>query len=178
MNKKLTPKQKLFVKHYLIDFNATSAAISAGYSKKTAYSIGEENLRKPEIAKALQGEVEKKFQQLDLSAEMILKELLNISMLDMADYVTVGENGEIRAVPFDHLPAGSTKYINKIKYTQKEGAIEYQHPDKLRALELLGKYFKLFTEKKELSGVDGGPLTVRVIYDEPKTPEAEKESPA
>jgi len=45
----LTPKQRLFVAEYLKDFNATQAAMRAGYSKKTAYSIGQENLKKPEI---------------------------------------------------------------------------------------------------------------------------------
>lgn len=49
----MTGKMQLFVREYLKDFNATQAAIRAGYSKKTAASIGEENLRKPEIAKAL-----------------------------------------------------------------------------------------------------------------------------
>ena len=45
----MTKKQKRFVEEYLIDLNATQAAIRAGYSPQTAYSIGEENLRKPEI---------------------------------------------------------------------------------------------------------------------------------
>lgn len=51
---KLTPKQLKFVLEYLIDLNATQAAIRAGYSKKTAYSVGWENLRKPEIADAIE----------------------------------------------------------------------------------------------------------------------------
>lgn len=45
-NAKLTPKQKRFVEEYLVDCNATQAAIRAGYSPKTAYSIGQENLKK------------------------------------------------------------------------------------------------------------------------------------
>ena len=47
----LTPKQKRFCQEYLIDLNATQAAVRAGYSEKTAYSVGNENLRKPEIKK-------------------------------------------------------------------------------------------------------------------------------
>src|ERR1700735_845857 len=50
----LNPKQIRFVEEYLIDLNATQAAIRAGYSRKTAYAIGSENLRKPEIKAALQ----------------------------------------------------------------------------------------------------------------------------
>ena len=49
----MTPKQERFVEEYLVDLNATQAAIRAGYSEKTAYSIGEENLRKPEIREAV-----------------------------------------------------------------------------------------------------------------------------
>ena len=45
----LTAKQERFVQEYLVDLNATQAAIRAGYSRKTAYSIGEENLKKPDI---------------------------------------------------------------------------------------------------------------------------------
>ena len=50
----MTPKQEIFVREYAIDLNATQAAIRAGYSEKTAYSIGQENLKKPEIAAARQ----------------------------------------------------------------------------------------------------------------------------
>lgn len=63
MEKKLTQKQKRFVEEYKQNGgNATQAAIKAGYSEKTAYAIGEENLRKPEIKAAL-GEEEKKMRQ-------------------------------------------------------------------------------------------------------------------
>lgn len=50
----MTPKQQAFVREYLIDRNATQAAIRAGYSPDTAYSIGNENLRKPEIMQAIE----------------------------------------------------------------------------------------------------------------------------
>lgn len=53
----MTDKQQLFVREYLIDFNATRAAIKAGYSAKTAYSIGAENLRKPEIKQAIESAI-------------------------------------------------------------------------------------------------------------------------
>ena len=53
----MTDKQELFIKEYLIDMNATAAAKRAGYSEKTAYSIGQENLNKPEIKQAIQEEL-------------------------------------------------------------------------------------------------------------------------
>ena len=61
--KMLTPKQQRFVEEYLVDLNATQAAIRAGYSEKTAFQIGPENLKKPKIAEAVaeaQGERSKR----------------------------------------------------------------------------------------------------------------------
>lgn len=56
----MTEKQKLFCEEYLISLNATQAAIKAGYSEKTAYSIGNENLKKPEIQEYIQKRLKKK----------------------------------------------------------------------------------------------------------------------
>ena len=53
METKLTPRQSRFVENYLIDLNATQAAIRAGYSRKTASEVGYEYLRKPQIAEAV-----------------------------------------------------------------------------------------------------------------------------
>jgi phage terminase small subunit len=71
----LTPKQELFVREYLVDMNATQAAIRAGYSEKTAYAIGEENLRKPEIASELAKHQQKHAAKLNITVESILVEL-------------------------------------------------------------------------------------------------------
>lgn len=70
---KLTPKQARFVDEYLIDLNATQAAIRAGYSKKTAGSIGDENLKKPAIA----AEVVKRQRKAQERAETTLDDILN-----------------------------------------------------------------------------------------------------
>lgn len=71
----LTPKQSLFVKEYLVDLNATQAAIRAGYSEKTAASIGEENLRKPDISASIAEAQQAKAKKLDITVESILAEL-------------------------------------------------------------------------------------------------------
>ena len=68
----LNARQRIFVKEYLKDRNATQAAIRAGYSKKTAGSIGDENLKKPEIKKAVEEGIAKLEKKLDISAERIL----------------------------------------------------------------------------------------------------------
>lgn len=71
----MTPKQVRFVQEYLIDSNATQAAIRAGYSKKTAHVIGHENLNKPEISEALKKAQTKIAERCELSAEKVLRDL-------------------------------------------------------------------------------------------------------
>ncbi|WP_423245457.1 terminase small subunit [Mannheimia haemolytica] len=75
---KLTDKQKRFVEEYLIDLNATQAAIRAGYSEKTAYSIGEENLRKPEIRSAIQEAKNKRSERTQITQDDVLNGLLEV----------------------------------------------------------------------------------------------------
>ena len=86
MPAKLTPKQERFVSEYLIDLNATQAAIRAGYSAKTAFSIGVENLSKPLIQDALQKAMKRRQERTEITADMVLKELKKIALDDAADY--------------------------------------------------------------------------------------------
>jgi len=81
----LTPKQQLFVNEYLVDLNATQAAIRAGYSPKRADAMGHENLRKPEIAAALMERMNKRAEQTQIDAEWVLKRLAQDATADVAD---------------------------------------------------------------------------------------------
>lgn len=72
---KLNAKQRLFVKEYLIDKNATRAAKAAGYSKKTAYAMGAENLKKPQIKRAIDIELNKQLDKAEITSERILNRL-------------------------------------------------------------------------------------------------------
>ena len=76
-NAKLTPKQKRFVEEYVIDCNATQAAIRAGYSPKTAYSIGQENLKKPEVMKAIAEKQKKVSEKTEYDALAWRKDMLD-----------------------------------------------------------------------------------------------------
>ncbi|MGB3946677.1 MAG: terminase small subunit [Bacteroidia bacterium] len=80
----LTNKQKTFCDEYCIDLNATAAAIRAGYSKKTAYSIGSENLRKPEIKDFIKS----KLNERAISAEETTKLIADIARGNLSDYLT------------------------------------------------------------------------------------------
>jgi phage terminase small subunit len=85
-DKKLTPKQELFIKEYLISFNATKAAENAGYSKKTAMKIGSENLQKPEIAAAIKKEQDKVIKKLDITREDLIQDLVDIKNSQKTDF--------------------------------------------------------------------------------------------
>ncbi|WP_213431657.1 terminase small subunit, partial [Paenibacillus dendritiformis] len=74
----LTAKQKAFVQEYLIDLNATQAAIRAGYSAKTARKIGAENLTKPDIQKAIQEAMERREKRTEITQDRVLQELAKI----------------------------------------------------------------------------------------------------
>lgn len=74
----LNHRQLLFVKEYLVDLNATQAAIRAGYSVKTAAQIGDENLRKPQIAQVIQESMSKRAEKVDISAQTVLESIIRI----------------------------------------------------------------------------------------------------
>lgn len=75
----LTPKQQAFVREYLVDLNATQAAIRAGYSKKTAGVVGHENLNKPDIAKAIQIEMDKRAARTEITADYVLNGIRDVT---------------------------------------------------------------------------------------------------
>lgn len=72
----MTPRQSRFVQEYLVDLNATQAAIRAGYSEKTAASIGFENLRKPEIASEIEQRQDKRSEKLELTQDWVIGKLI------------------------------------------------------------------------------------------------------
>ena len=101
LNKRLTLKQELFVYEYLIDLNATQAAIRAGYSRKTAYSIGFENLKKPEIAKAIQVAANERIKRTEIDADWVLHEQVKVYKRCMQDLPILDKEGN---------PAGEYKF--------------------------------------------------------------------
>lgn len=81
--KKLTPKQARFVEEYLIDLNATQAAIRSGYSKKTARQIGEQNLSKLDIATEISAAQQKRSARTEITQDRVLQELARIAFFDI-----------------------------------------------------------------------------------------------
>lgn len=128
---KLTAKQQRFCDEYLIDLNATQAAIRAGYSKKTANRIGTENLSKPVIKEYIENRMAEKEAALIANQDEVLK------------YLTSVLRGQSKSteIVIEGLGDGSTKARKMEK--------EPSEKDKLKAAELLGKRYGLYTEKVE-----------------------------
>lgn len=92
--RKLSPKQALFVSEFLIDRNATQAAVRAGYSKKTARSIGQENLTKPDIAAAIEAGEKAIADRNEISQDRVAQELALLAFSNLQDYMRATSNGD------------------------------------------------------------------------------------
>lgn len=132
----LTPKQQRFVDEYLIDLNATQAAIRAGYSEKTAYSIGHENLRKPEIQKAITEAQQKRAKRVELSQDYVVESVIDAMERCKQAVPVLNRKGE--PVMCD-TPEGEIA-----------PAYMFQPAHILRGSEILGKHLGMFDGKKDV----------------------------
>jgi len=150
----VTPKQKIFVDEYLIDFNATQAAIRAGYSEKTAAEIGKENLRKPYIQEAIQKAIEERSERTKITQDMIVKELATFGFANIQDYIKHSQDGLIIFKSIDDIPEKAARAIESIKVINngKKGSVEFKLHSKSRGLEMLGRHKGMFLDKLEHSG--------------------------
>lgn len=87
----LTKKQKRFVEEYLIDLNATQAAIRAGYSPDTAKSIGCENLTKPDISAAISKAQAERSRRTGINQDRVIRELAKVAFLNPVDVIDMDE---------------------------------------------------------------------------------------
>lgn len=175
---KLTAKQKAFVKEYLVDLNATQAAIRAGYSERTAKETGYENLTKPHIAAAIEKAMEKRADKVEITQERVLEELSYIAFNDTTDVVQIETTIEMNPIteqeePYQTVIIRNTSELTKAQrraiksIKQTKYGIEVQFHDKEKALELLGRHMKMFTDKVE-SEVTGD-IQVTLNVPMPKT---------
>lgn len=146
---KLTDKQKKFIDEYLVDLNATQAAIRAGYKEKAAYRTGAENLRKPQIQEEIQKRMEERQKRTEITQDMVLQELAAIAFARATDYVSV-MGGMAQVKDTDQLSDSQIAAIAGIKETQN--GIEVKLGSKEKTLELLGKHLGMWSDKLDVSG--------------------------
>jgi phage terminase small subunit len=167
VKRKLTPKQRLFIKEYLIDLNATQAAIRAGYSKKTARSIGQRLLTYVDIRNELVAAMHTREEKTDITAERVLKELALIAFADMKNYVAISEDGVVTANTWDEMPESASRVVQEVKEVRRimgsgEGGKEiilecrlgYKHHSKVQALELIGNHLGMWKNIEEIKFPD------------------------
>lgn len=148
----MNDRQEMFCREYIIDFNATQAAIRAGYSEHTAHSIGSENLTKPELWNRVQTLILERKKRLSVTSDYVIaviqdtlercRELEPITDLVGNPIMVKTNRGEMAAV------------------------VRFNPKDVMKGCELLGKHLKMFTEKHELTGKDGAPLIPQELTEE------------
>lgn len=145
----LTKKQKVFVEEYLIDLNATQAAIRAGYSPATAKDIGCENLAKPNIKAEIDKAMAERSKRTGVNADRVLLELAKIGFAKITD-VLDPETAKIKPDASEDDLACIQSI--KIKPTEYGTEREVKMYDKKSALVDIGKHLGMFKDKLELSG--------------------------
>lgn len=158
MAKRLTPKQKRFVQEYLIDLNATQAAIRAGYSPRTANEQGARLLAKASVQSALQEAMKRREKRTEVTADRVVQELAKIAFADLKDFVEFGPDG-VRIKNSKEVDGTVLAEVSETTFKDSTTRTVKLHP-KIKALELLGKHLGMFIEKHEHSGPDGGPIPV------------------
>jgi phage terminase small subunit len=157
---KVQQRYELFAREYVLDLNATRAAIAAGYSESTAPSKGSQLLTNGKVRKIVDGLLSKRASRLEVTGERILEELAKLAFFDIRKLFNA--DGSLKAIV--ELDDGTASAIAGIEYEKL-----YEHfaqgkardignttkvkiLPKTEALKMLGQYRKLFTEKVELSG--------------------------
>lgn len=166
----LTDKQLSFCYEYLIDLNATQAAIRAGYSKKTARKIGCENLSKPDIQDKITILTSKRNEDASTTSLDVLNRLVEIDSLDVADILN--DDGSMLAI--NQWPKAWRVSISGVDISEiasiKEGSDlqaiikKIKWPDKLRNLEMIGRHVNVGAWNNEHNAVDKiKPITIQII---------------
>ena len=171
---KLNAKRQQFVDEYLVDLNATQAAIRAGYSEKTAMEQGYQLLQKTSVKEYISARTADRIERTEITQDMVLKELAIIAFSNAADYASVIEKDamvEVNGVtvPLEDADGNPIKYrtvepvlTEELTDEQKRAlsvikkgrdGFEVKPYDKVRALELLGKHLGMWTEKVEVEAI-------------------------
>ncbi|OKP02598.1 terminase small subunit [Xenorhabdus eapokensis] len=177
MARKMTAKQKMFCREYLVDLNVTQAAIRAGYSPKRASEIGYQQMQKPYIIQHIDELKQARNKQLGIDANYVLRRLVEIDQMDVADIL----DEDLSIKPLSHWPESWRRYLSGLNLAEIfEGRGDERDvvgilkkikwPDKVKNLELLGKHVSVqaFREnvKNELTGANDGPIEVAKLTPE------------
>jgi phage terminase small subunit len=153
--KKLTPRKVKFCHEYVVDRNAYQAAMRAGFAEKTAQKQSFALLKEPAVAALIEELSAKQMKRIEVTADMVIARLASIGFASVGDYAA-WDDQSCTLNPKESLSTEQLAAIQEIKndFDPKlgMGSTKVRLKDSVRALELLGKYFKLFTDKVEHTG--------------------------
>ena len=144
---RLTEKQKRFVEEYLLDLNATQAAIRAGYSEKTAQEQSSRLLSNVMVQEAVQKAVADRSARTEITQDAVLRELAAIGFSRATDFAKITANGCVKLTPTVLLSDEQQRAVASIK--KGKYGVELRLHDKLGALQLIGRHIGMFTGKEE-----------------------------
>ena len=162
MTSKLTSKQERFVNEYLVDLNATQAAIRAGYSRNTAATIGCENLRKPNVKQAIAEATLARRQRVEANQDDVIAGLCAIATTSITDCVEWDNNGQVTLKAKSELSQDASSAIANL-HVNANGSAGVKLYSKLRALELLGRHLGMFTDKRVVEHATNNALSVQDV---------------
>lgn len=154
--KKLTPKQEMFVKEFLVDLNATQAAIRAGYSERTANEQGARLLANASISDAVAKAMKKRSERTEVTADRVLKEYAKLAFFDPRKLYR-DDGSPIPIKELDDETAAAVAGLDIQELYDKEGNFigytkKYKLSDKIRALDSIAKHLGMFVDRVEHSG--------------------------
>lgn len=156
----LTAKQARFVEEYLIDLNATQAAIRAGYSEKTAEAQASRLLRNVKVAEIVAEAQAARSERTGITADMVLQELALIGFANAGDYFDWGPDGVTLKLKDDLTPEQQAVVAEVSEtVTEKGGTIRMKLHDKKGALVDIGRHLGMFTDRLSI-GADESLLGV------------------
>lgn len=156
----LSEKQAAFCREYLVDLNATKAAIRAGYSAKTAKQTGSENLSKPDIRNEIKRLIEERSKRTEITAERVLEELGRLALYDPGE---IGAAGISSPRDIEKLPEDLRRAIVGWAW-DRDGNFVVKLAAKTQPLDLLGQHLGLWKNRFEITGANGGPIQTEAEY--------------
>lgn len=150
---KLTPKQQRFVEEYLVDLNATQAAIRAGYSESTATVIASQNLTKLNIQQAIQEAMSERSKRTEITADMVVAELARVGFSNIGHYLKFNASG-VTLNDSSLMTDDALRCVSEVteSVSKDGGSVKFKLHDKVSALEKLGRHLGIFKDKVEHSG--------------------------
>jgi len=149
----LTPLQQRFVDEYLIDLNATQAAIRAGYSEKGAEVQASRLLRIVKVKAAVDAGLAERKERTQVDSDEVVEFLRDTVRSDMAEYASWGPGG-VTLVASEELEPKQTRLVSEVSETEgpKSRTIRFKLHDKMKASELLGRHLGMFKDTVEHKG--------------------------